>query len=517
MVSSDNNKKLANAVGGKTARACDNCIKKRARWYCPSDDAFLCQSCDASVHSANPLARRHERVRLKTSSSIKTASSSSSSKNSLLDDQISSSFPSWHHGFTKKARTPRQGSKNSKLLAAITRRNPLHHLVPEIWSDENSQEENDEQLILYRVPICDENSNEAAGFADHCARDIHHATNRVSICDPFARNSNETGHYGRGIQHATNAFPICDENSNEANIVAGHCACDIYHATNDGLGAESKSINDSNQLQGSLPTELELAEFAADVESLLGKGLDDEYRFDMEGLGLSEEKEFKKQSFFGYGKVVKVEEEMGINNSSNNNNNNNDDDEVILDGGEIDLERETFELNFDYDASPMQCELEEIKAENDNFHKEIMLCSEDCKVDNNYDSHVNNSSGTNKKKILLRLDYEGVIAAWDDQKSPWTTGDRPELDSGDCWPDCLGICGSVHPYGEGIMLGHASIMDGGREARVSRYREKRRTRLFSKKIRYEVRKLNAEKRPRMKGRFVKRTNFSANVFPLQNK
>jgi hypothetical protein len=47
-------------------------------------------------------------------------------------------------------------------------------------------------------------------------------------------------------------------------------------------------------------------------------------------------------------------------------------------------------------------------------------------------------------------------------------------------------------------------MVGGREARVTRYREKRRTRLFAKKIRYEVRKLNAEKRPRMKGRFVKR-------------
>ena len=51
------------------------------------------------------------------------------------------------------------------------------------------------------------------------------------------------------------------------------------------------------------------------------------------------------------------------------------------------------------------------------------------------------------------------------------------------------------------LRGH---LDGGREARVSRYREKRRTRLFAKKIRYEVRKLNAEKRPRMKGRFVKR-------------
>lgn len=37
-----------------------------------------------------------------------------------------------------------------------------------------------------------------------------------------------------------------------------------------------------------------------------------------------------------------------------------------------------------------------------------------------------------------------------------------------------------------------------RQASVLRYREKRRTRLFSKKIRYEVRKLNAERRPRMK-------------------
>lgn len=62
------------------------------------------------------------------------------------------------------------------------------------------------------------------------------------------------------------------------------------------------------------------------------------------------------------------------------------------------------------------------------------------------------------------------------------------------------------------------MVDGGREARVSRYREKRRTRLFSKKIRYEVRKLNAEKRPRMKGRFVKRASFAAGpAFPLLSK
>lgn len=73
-----------------------------------------------------------------------------------------------------------------------------------------------------------------------------------------------------------------------------------------------------------------------------------------------------------------------------------------------------------------------------------------------------------------------------------------------------------HPYGDmGMMTGNPAMLDGGREARVSRYREKRRTRLFSKKIRYEVRKLNAEKRPRMKGRFVKRASTLG--FPLLGK
>lgn len=37
-----------------------------------------------------------------------------------------------------------------------------------------------------------------------------------------------------------------------------------------------------------------------------------------------------------------------------------------------------------------------------------------------------------------------------------------------------------------------------REASVLRYKEKRHSRLFSKRIRYEVRKLNAQKRPRIK-------------------
>lgn len=44
-----------------------------------------------------------------------------------------------------------------------------------------------------------------------------------------------------------------------------------------------------------------------------------------------------------------------------------------------------------------------------------------------------------------------------------------------------------------------------RETRLTRYREKRKTRRFEKTIRYASRKAYAEARPRVKGRFVKRT------------
>ncbi|KAM1299786.1 hypothetical protein EV2_011495 [Malus domestica] len=67
----NSSKKVAHAVDGKTARACDSCIKKRARWYCAADDAFLCQACNSALHFANQLAHRHKRVLLKIVSSLK--------------------------------------------------------------------------------------------------------------------------------------------------------------------------------------------------------------------------------------------------------------------------------------------------------------------------------------------------------------------------------------------------------------------------------------------------------------
>ncbi|KAM6562040.1 hypothetical protein CsatB_022038 [Cannabis sativa] len=476
---SNYNKKASNdVVGGKTARACDSCVKKRARWYCAADDAFLCQSCDHSVHSANSLAKRHERVRLKTASSpIKLTELPSS--------------PTWHRGFTKKARTPRQGKQNnnnnkphgSSSGSSGTVPNPFS-LVPEYL---NSPEEENEDQLLYRVPVY----------------------------DPFVVASQNAQ-----VSKSTTSFGAANNNNN--NLINGF----VFPA---------QEMDD-------------LAEFAADVESLLGHGLENDECFGMKELGFVDSKDETTTTTEESG-GVKVEKEEDQN-----------DDQLLAVGlgGNTSLDdmvmitREPFQFNFDDyddDVSPApSCGVEEENDENNIIIKEMKNDNGNDVNDVVFDNKKNSSSTSsmmmlikkNKKmkkqkhQILLRLDYEAVSTAWATQGgSPWTTGDRPDLDPDSCLPDCMMLMSSscettqmINDESNNNYLGSGSYVVGvgrlsntaalglglgleeGREARVSRYREKRRTRLFSKKIRYEVRKLNAEKRPRMKGRFVKRSSLT---------
>ncbi|PSS36390.1 Protein CHLOROPLAST IMPORT APPARATUS 2 like [Actinidia chinensis var. chinensis] len=93
--------------------------------------------------------------------------------------------------------------------------------------------------------------------------------------------------------------------------------------------------------------------------------------------------------------------------------------------------------------------------------------------------------------LLLKLNYDGVANAWSDRGSPFSE-EIPGHES-----DLHARLGQIDLFSEN---------GGVREASVLRYKEKRRTRLFSRKIRYQVRKINADRRPRMKGRFVRRPN-----------
>ncbi|KAI4335454.1 hypothetical protein L6164_014098 [Bauhinia variegata] len=63
-----------------------------------------------------------------------------------------------------------------------------------------------------------------------------------------------------------------------------------------------------------------------------------------------------------------------------------------------------------------------------------------------------------------------------------------------------------------VSGGNINPANMDREARVLRYREKRKNRKFEKTIRYASRKAYAETRPRIKGRFAKRTEMDSEVY-----
>ncbi|CAH9088185.1 unnamed protein product [Cuscuta epithymum] len=135
-----------------------------------------------------------------------------------------------------------------------------------------------------------------------------------------------------------------------------------------------------------------------------------------------------------------------------------------------------------------------------------------------------------RRRLSLKLDYQGIINAWSDKaplyiqsESPQTVPDLFHDDFlsngtwGGGWESNNMSLYAVPEMMEGKLRNdREKAREGGgdeaapvagqiqRAASVLRYKEKRQNRLFSKTIRYQVRKLNAEKRPRIKGRFVKR-------------
>ncbi|KAJ8750201.1 hypothetical protein K2173_014116 [Erythroxylum novogranatense] len=142
--------------------------------------------------------------------------------------------------------------------------------------------------------------------------------------------------------------------------------------------------------------------------------------------------------------------------------------------------------------------------------------------------------GDQKGLVGLKLDYQQILNAWSDKGSLYIEGDSPQTvpDLHDTFYGLNAGKGSVGNLWKVPEMDSMRTMEkvgtkegwnsGQREASVLRYKEKRQSRLYSKRIRYEVRKLNAEKRPRMKlypasvlhsasvftiwqGRFVKRS------------
>ncbi|KAK1289342.1 Protein CHLOROPLAST IMPORT APPARATUS 2 [Acorus calamus] len=88
-----------------------------------------------------------------------------------------------------------------------------------------------------------------------------------------------------------------------------------------------------------------------------------------------------------------------------------------------------------------------------------------------------------KAGLKLKLNFDGVL-------NEWSGSAFSDDSSGD----------AIARLEEIDLFSDTKNGKDEREASVLRYKEKRRTRLFSKKIRYQVRKLNADHRPRIKAR-----------------
>ncbi|BAS80760.1 zinc finger protein CONSTANS-LIKE 16 [Oryza sativa Japonica Group] len=440
--------KAAGAVGGKAARACDSCLRRRARWYCAADDAFLCQGCDTSVHSANPLARRHERLRLRVSSPPPLTARASVEEEAAAAVGTTTTTTSKREGGVTPAWSKRKARTRRPQVKSVGQLLSRRLVVPEMAvessderkADEDGAHEELEGQLLYRVPVFD------PSLAEFCSPPpIDDAAAASSSC--FKEDA-------------------ADGAVEDAKYPAAAASSPVQQLPDSFVNFE--------------PTDAELREFAADMEALLGQGLDDSNElqdsFYMETLGLI---------------TPPVEESGRV--------------KMELDGGV---------------ASNSRVSLPSCRAHpkpEDVESADVLDIDFNCTSPDEQKSSASNGAAADSqffhRSLDLRLNYEAIIESWGN--SPWTDGRPPHGQLDDFWPNDHHYSGlwAAGGGGHGAEVGMMTVrprMDGpGREARVTRYREKRRTRLFSKKIRYEVRKLNAEKRPRMKGRFVKRPSAAA--------
>ncbi|KAM4131694.1 hypothetical protein ACJW30_01G194500 [Castanea mollissima] len=201
---------------------------------------------------------------------------------------------------------------------------------------------------------------------------------------------------------------------------------------------------------------------------------------------------------------------------SNNNNNNNNQNNGFLFGGEVDEYLDLVEYN--------SCAENQF---NDQYSQQQQ--QHYCVPQKSYggDSVVPVQCGEAKGQLHLHqqnfqlgLDYESSKAAYSYNGSISHSVSVSSMDVGvvpESTMSDISISHSRPPKGTIDLFSGSTIQIPAqltpldREARVLRYREKKKTRKFEKTIRYASRKAYAETRPRIKGRFAKRMDVEVEV------
>ncbi|KAK3120900.1 hypothetical protein QOZ80_8BG0643270 [Eleusine coracana subsp. coracana] len=109
------------------------------------------------------------------------------------------------------------------------------------------------------------------------------------------------------------------------------------------------------------------------------------------------------------------------------------------------------------------------------------------------------STGASARSLLLKLDYDEILAAWADRGSLYIRHAAPKPEP----PPEPAIENVLVEVEEPPRHPAAAAAGSGRAESLRRYKEKRRNRMFAHQTRYEVRRAIAVRRPRLKGRFIK--------------
>ncbi|XP_024382894.1 zinc finger protein CONSTANS-LIKE 6 [Physcomitrium patens] len=471
------NMATAMAIAGRASRACDGCGSQGARWYCEADNAYLCSRCDRSVHSANALASRHERVRLNPHGTV-----SQVPKKALVDtsgadgnDAHKPHHPrSTHTHFLPSRKRSRLCQRpNPHLQHAADISNPEHRRG-KMKTESRNPGESHEVPNFITINI----QESPLSFA-------HDSATGISMAEFCKGRATATAAMYVGVEDAYEELSSGDSgpdflvpNGYTEDFDSAIGAPTEYHQN---AGSPLDSGNGDEDSDNS-------HEMACVGDGLQLCGSDERYEgyplefSDIVGLGNGDAFEEDCENTSGF-----VDECCEVNGGGLGN------------GMECSLQ------------AKMSLEQQKGFSFSKDFYYEV---NQECIVPDSYDLIRKEVADVLRCSLegepmkhtpsLLQLNYEDVLSAWSD-RCLWTDGKCPQKLPDDSYSEIAGDVGLVPDLSNGCQAVPGGGGDGGREARVMRYKEKRRTRLFSKKIRYEVRKLNAECRPRMKGRFVKRT------------
>ncbi|KAJ0098854.1 hypothetical protein Patl1_21564 [Pistacia atlantica] len=205
------------------------------------------------------------------------------------------------------------------------------------------------------------------------------------------------------------------------------------------------------------------------------------------------------------------------NGGNNNNNSNNNNNNGFLFVGEVDEYLDLVDYNGEtqyvdqYNNNNQQQQQQQYSFAQKGYVGDSVVPHVQCEVKDQQRHHNND--------FQLGLDYESSKATYSYNGSISHSVSISSTDLG-VVPEStsdISISHSRPPKGTIDLFSGPPIqmppqltpMD--REARVLRYREKKKSRKFEKTIRYASRKAYAETRPRIKGRFAKRTDVEVEV------